>query len=1155
MKKLFSIFCCLLLSASMVTQAQLLNAIKDSIENVVTSQDEYKRNNAPVASQTDYSQYFTIDEIITHEHGKDNGNGYWYYRTNANHIIARKANGDIVELYFGRTSDQYYMNYDGIIGPEEGTYPLYMSQSLYDVDNNNVFYTDDNVWVAPAADAVWVYNTGTRCYNKQYYPAYDLWICAKTINIETWRWSGIVINGKLFKIRGGNITVEANNEGEIFIETHGVKDYNLSNNVYFTIGNRSKNTINLGSGTMAISPTQLAMYATDGSSSAQIRINNNATGTYSLSDLDLTGTFFNYEGTDILSVSNITAQVSATNGVYTVVMTIRDSEQNVYIVTMSASAPTYTIKYKDKGGADFSGMQVNAPTTHTFGTATTLKIPTKTGYAFGGWYTASDCASGAVGNATSASLGATAYTADITLYALWTQKTYTLSATTNPDGLGTVTISPTAPYHYLDEVTLTAPEVTGYTFSGWGGTNSSMMSGNVFTFSADTANNTAYAVTANYTANPYTITLNNQDATEGGTSSQTVDYRTALPDITVPTKTGNAFGGYYTETNGGGTMLIGTDGKWVKNVIGYTDASGNLIHADNFKLFAKWTELVIFTIASYSNGTVTVTPNDGSGAFTSGSRSLAVGTRVDFSAVEDEHYHISTVNLRIKESDNSFSASSAYTLQSGDGTVTLTADFLPDTYAITYNAGENGTGADIDAGEKTYNEDFTLSSNTFTREGYTQTGWSINADGNSNDYTLGGTYTGNTALDLYPYWEVNSYSLNWTTDGDALTGTYTSGSTAYGTTIVQPNTPTKTGYTFVAWSPTPDATMPASPTTYTAQWNANTYNIFYKDQNNAAYSGSNESSLPDVHTYNVATDLEDGEKAGYNFLGWFTDAECTASAGTSIAANSITADITLYAKWELAATPEIELNEDGSQHLDNTVPVTSENPLSALATKYASRDVNVTLNRQLYGGSWNTICFPFGLEDLDVEGNELYDILRNSLYELQPSTTTATADGMIINFLPLSYEEGVIPLKAGVPYLIRTSADIDLADYKFENVRLNPATNPVLKKEGVDLDVQFVPVMTRTLLTSKKDIVVVGSRLYYPNQSGGSYLRAFRAYLHITNGAESNYVQPRIRIVDTGEIIALEEEQEVETRKYIEDGILIIERGGVRYDAQGKRME
>lgn len=101
-----------------------------------------------------------------------------------------------------------------------------------------------------------------------------------------------------------------------------------------------------------------------------------------------------------------------------------DNGSGSFSVT-SATPKIYTITYKDQGGGAFTGTQAGAPTTHTYGTATTLKIPTKFGHTFGGWFTVSDCESGAVGTSSAASLGATDYTANITLYAKWDEKALT----------------------------------------------------------------------------------------------------------------------------------------------------------------------------------------------------------------------------------------------------------------------------------------------------------------------------------------------------------------------------------------------------------------------------------------------------------------------------------------------------------------------------------------------------------------------------------------------------------------------------------------------------------------------------------------------------------------------------------------------------------
>ena len=58
---------------------------------------------------------------------------------------------------------------------------------------------------------------------------------------------------------------------------------------------------------------------------------------------------------------------------------------------------------------------------------------------------------------------------------------------------------------------------------------------------------------AKWTAKTYTVNFDQQSGS-GGTSSVTATYGSAMPSITVPTRTGYTFGGYYTSTNGIGTQ-------------------------------------------------------------------------------------------------------------------------------------------------------------------------------------------------------------------------------------------------------------------------------------------------------------------------------------------------------------------------------------------------------------------------------------------------------------------------------------------------------------------------------------------------------------------------------------------------------------------------
>ncbi len=115
---------------------------------------------------------------------------------------------------------------------------------------------------------------------------------------------------------------------------------------------------------------------------------------------------------------------------------IKDLGDNGASMTLYAhwTPITYSITYKDQGGANFSGTHESGyPTTHTYGTVTTLKSATKTGYALQGWYTTSDCSGSAI-----TSLGATSYTANITLYAKWTPNRYKVIVDVNDEDYGRV---------------------------------------------------------------------------------------------------------------------------------------------------------------------------------------------------------------------------------------------------------------------------------------------------------------------------------------------------------------------------------------------------------------------------------------------------------------------------------------------------------------------------------------------------------------------------------------------------------------------------------------------------------------------------------------------------------------------------------------------
>lgn len=117
---------------------------------------------------------------------------------------------------------------------------------------------------------------------------------------------------------------------------------------------------------------------------------------------------------------------------------------------------------------------------------------------------------------------------------------------------------------------------------------------------------------ANWTANTFVITLDNQDATTKGTQKVYSKYNngifldseynnkmgTSSNPITLPTKTGYKFGGYYTETNGKGTLMINASGYRTSSFV-----STNYPNSGT-TLYAKW-EANIFEIKLDSGSGVT----------------------------------------------------------------------------------------------------------------------------------------------------------------------------------------------------------------------------------------------------------------------------------------------------------------------------------------------------------------------------------------------------------------------------------------------------------------------------------------------------------------------------------------------------------------------
>ncbi len=892
------------------------------------------------------------------------------------------------------------------------------------------------------------------------------------------------------------------------------------------------------------------------------------------------------------------------------------------ILTTIGNAPVYTITYKDQGNVAFSGVHGSGyPTTHTFGKATTLVNPTKSGYTFDGWYTNSACTTSA-----GSSIGATAQQANFTLYAKWTASaptTHTL--TLNVTGNGTVTAysnnngefvtftNNEAEIENEDEIVITYTPAAGYHV----GTHTDSEEGNINSGDGIFMDGD-HTITVTFEPDVYTITYKDQgDVAFTGTQTDaptTHTYGTATT-LKIPTKDGYNFGGWFTASD----CQSGAVGNTTSASLGATDYTADIT------LYAKW-EVSSRTVTQSvgANGTLAVYNVTASEdvVFTNNTAEVADGTTLRITATGNTGYHLNTLTV----GGNIFTSGNTYNVTSN---VTIAATFAPNTntaYTVKHYQ-QNLDGTYPSTPTETQNLTGTTATNvTPAVKSYT----GFTAPSTQTEAIL----ADGTLVIEYQYTR-NTYTLTWTTDGDALTGDYTHGTVAYGTTIAQPATPTKTGYTFNVWSPTPAATMPAANTEYTATWTAKQYNITYKDQGDAAFSGVHGSGYPTKHTYGSATELVSPTKSGYNFLGWYDNSECTGDAITTIAANSITADITLYAKWEVAArtvtitaptngTITVSYNDGSAQSFTSgsrniapgttltiTAVGTSGHDLATLTVggkgftsgntltltenitivatfgltlcescnnaHYNSfldndgRTENVIYNRTFVQGRWSTLCLPFNVSSAQMTNLRM----KGRVYEFRYATGNAN-DGNKVTL----YFSAPVSLEAGKCYIVNANnALAGRSSFVFNNVTFNLAADKVADLTVADaydgLDgysdpsqtdnkIELVGTLRKgTLKIKDSENTYMGlkeNKIYYPNTTSGSTVLAYRGVFRSINGA-SLEVMERVRIVvdgeDAGELEVVNGELQAvpETRKFIRDGVLYIEREGVIYDAAGQRVE
>lgn len=265
----------------------------------------------------------------------------------------------------------------------------------------------------------------------------------------------------------------------------------------------------------------------------------------------------------------------------------------------------YQVTYNGNG-KNGGGNPPTDNTVYTSGATVTVlgnsNSMTKTGYTFSGWNTSPD------GNGTDRAASSTfSITSDVTLYAKWVAKEYTVNL--NKDGGSGGSTSVTATYDAAMPSAGSAPTFSGYDFGGYyaevggGGTqyyNSTPASAHLWDVDANPS-----TIYAKWTQE---VTLDKN----GGAAdkSVTVTYHGAgTSSFTAVTRDGYDCTGYWDATSGGNKVITdaGALVSYSAAVGDYINSSGKWCHSGATTLYAQW---------SAKTYTVTLNQGDGTGGST-----------------------------------------------------------------------------------------------------------------------------------------------------------------------------------------------------------------------------------------------------------------------------------------------------------------------------------------------------------------------------------------------------------------------------------------------------------------------------------------------------------------------------------------------------------
>jgi uncharacterized repeat protein (TIGR02543 family)/LPXTG-motif cell wall-anchored protein len=549
-------------------------------------------------------------------------------------------------------------------------------------------------------------------------------------------------------------------------------------------------------------------------------------------------------------------------------------------VTLTAQwntvTPTWNLTYDANIPSGASGTLVTTPTVQAGLTGASAAlgspsgVPTKSGgtYSFAGW---ADSASAVTPDYTSAST-IPVQASNKTVYAVWswTAATYTVtyhanypSDATAGDGVvpSTDTVTHGANYTVVSSPVPSAPTKTGghYGFVGWGlsagATTAQAALSNV------TANTDLYAIWAWTENGKWNLAYNANIPNGASGSAVTLPSAVTGLDLSATTQAGTPTGlptrlGYtytfveWTDVANGGTYDPGDTvsplSSWVAGNTGGT-----------ITLYARWSENAVGTWeVRYDVNASSVPTASVSGVVLPADQEITADGTSDSAA-------LGTPTGLPTETGYSFTFAGWNTAANGTGTAYSATDTIPSSVASTvHTLYAQWTRTPLPQYTLSYDANIPSVAD----------GSSVSVPASVTDYA--GSSIALTAPTGVPARSGGSYVFaGWATAAGAATATYPAAS--LGSIVLTGDTTL-----YAVWIWTADLPLPAA--TWTVTYNLNYAGLIYRTDTNIANGAT-------------ITAPADPTRASYTFGGWFKDAACTQA--WDYANDTVTADITLYAKW------------------------------------------------------------------------------------------------------------------------------------------------------------------------------------------------------------------------------------------------------------------